>query len=246
MSFGTAKKNAPSGLGCTGTTGIILTDKDRILWDDRVFKENRVNGKMNPDGFTMRSAVRVLGNPVAPHRWKPEDGGGLSFEDLGWDPQGKDAKDLQWCMHRKGSVPRDRKAFPETASHGPGFLLQKPTAPPGVARSASLPGKIHTETWYSENLDRLRAIADKRHERRLRRFDDTEAQLEAKLAESGLYLNKGARGSKYCRPRYETDATAFENHFILHNCGIALHQTRPSDKVVLKQRNGQLASPWCP
>merc|ERR1711972_1255274 len=129
-------------------------------------------------------------------------------------------------MGRKRTVPRERCGLSETAAHEIGYTLMKPTQPRGVARSASLPGQLQTQTMYEGMVPRLRALAEAKHNRRLKKFADAEASIEARLAEGGKYLNKGSRGSKYCRTRYETDATAYENHFIIKNCGVALHQTR--------------------
>lgn len=35
------KRYAPSGVGTTGTTGVIFTTKDMVLWDDRIRKDGR-------------------------------------------------------------------------------------------------------------------------------------------------------------------------------------------------------------
>mmetsp|Transcript_132547 Transcript_132547/g.342979 ORF Transcript_132547/g.342979 Transcript_132547/m.342979 type:complete len:248 (-) Transcript_132547:68-811(-) len=247
MSFGGPRRYAPSGVGCTGTTGIVLQETDRVLWETRVHAENKVNGKPNPDAFSMRKALRVPGLPVVPHRWKAEEGGGLDFEELGWDPNGKHALDVDWCLHRKRTVPRERCGISETEMHEVGFALTKPTQPRGVARSASLPGQLQAQTMYEGMVPRLRAVAEKKHNRRLQKFADAEAKIEATIAESGKYLNKGSKGSRWCRGRYITDATDYDNHFIIKNCGVALHQTRPSDEPVLKLKDGRtLAPPWCP
>jgi len=223
-----------------------MQDTDRILWETRVHSENKVNGKPNPHSFSMRKALRVPGLPVAPHRWTPEEGGGLNFEELGWDPNSKNALDVDWCLHRKQTIPRERCGLVETAMHDTGFVLSKPTQPRGVARSASLPGQLHTQTMYEGMVPRLRALAEAKHGRRLQKFAESEATLEASIAAHGKYLNKGSKGSRWCRGRSETDATAYENHFIIKNCGVALHQTRASDEPVLKMKDGLLVPPWCP
>jgi len=232
--------------GTTGTTGIIKNSKDVRMWRDRVELEDPVHSKVNPDGFAMRYAFKNLGIPLGPQNMNPSEGGHLDFASLGWDPEGKHAKDVEWLLHRGKSVPRDRFALQETMGVQPGFIMTTPNMAPGIPRSHSMPGRLEVHTQHPQFAEKLNVQADRRHARRERKLAEAEASIAAKLQESGRYFNHcSSNGMKY-RGRIVTDASGFDEFFIKANCGRALFQTRPSDVVTLKQRNGLYADLWAP
>lgn len=108
------------------------TNRDQILWAQRVDKE-RVNAKVNPDGFSMRNAVTSLDVPkkFKPGHCHPKDAAPASGFDpsvLGWTPGGKEVTELQSLLAGQLALPRERHLFPETSQEAYGWL-QRPVEP---------------------------------------------------------------------------------------------------------------------
>mmetsp|Transcript_31051 Transcript_31051/g.89743 ORF Transcript_31051/g.89743 Transcript_31051/m.89743 type:complete len:247 (-) Transcript_31051:205-945(-) len=241
------KRHAPSGIGTTGTTGIILTTNDMVMWTNRIRKEDPVHAAVNPDGFTVRNALRAPTVTQPPQRWHLVEATGIDFEKMGIDPNSRDAKDALLCISKRRALPRNLHAFSETSLHDPGFALVKPGPPPGStapSRPETLPPRLRPSSTYAALLPCLNSAADKRQRRRERALDDAEASIEQAMARSRSFLNKAGTQGVF-RPRTVTDATAFDDVFI-KKVGVPLYTTRPPDTPVLKCKSGLYAPPWAP
>mmetsp|Transcript_22995 Transcript_22995/g.52646 ORF Transcript_22995/g.52646 Transcript_22995/m.52646 type:complete len:247 (+) Transcript_22995:74-814(+) len=238
----------PAQTRCTGTTGIVKTHFDCILWDERVRNEDAVNARIhNPDGFAMRNALRYPAFPAPPHTTVPVPGEGLSVEALGWDPKGRRAKELHRCMANMKSHPRSRADYPETFNQTHGWMVTKVPKLPKATSMPSMPSRDYTETLITGNQALVREAAESRHRRRESKLLDAEERLKRAMVDSSKFHNHGGRGRKYFAPRpSETDATSYQNWFIKAHNGVALHQTRPSDAPVLRDKTGSLVSAWQP
>lgn len=116
------------------------TTRDQILWSQRVVKEDRVNAKVNPHGFSMRNAVTALDVPkkFKPGHCHPKDAAPASGFDpsvLGWAPGGKDVTELQSLLAGQVAVPRERHLFPETTQEAYGWLQRPVAVGRGTART---------------------------------------------------------------------------------------------------------------
>lgn len=123
------------------------TTRDQILWSQRVIKEDKVNAKVNPHGFSMRNAVTSLDVPkkFKPGHCHPKDAAPASGFDpsvLGWTPGGKDVKELQSLLAGQVALPRERHLFPETSQEAYGWL-QRPVdgsrAPARTTMAGAMP-----------------------------------------------------------------------------------------------------------
>lgn len=70
MASAPPKRHAPSGIGTTGTTGIILTTNDLVMWQSRIRKEDLVHAKVHPEGFAVRNALKLAATPAPPQRFR--------------------------------------------------------------------------------------------------------------------------------------------------------------------------------
>lgn len=136
MSFAAAGSTASKGNAC-------LTTADQILWEQRVHKENKVNGKFNPDGFSMRASVSSMDVPAKfkPGHCNPNHAAlasGFDPTTVGWDPKGPLVKELTDLLAQQVSMPRQRRLLPETTKDSadwPNFPEQARTFPTHIART---------------------------------------------------------------------------------------------------------------
>lgn len=234
----------PSKARCTGTTGIMVTHHDGVIWAERINKEDPVHARVhNPDGFQMRNSMRAFGFPVPPHQHLPKPGEGLDFSRLGWDPEGPLAKELTGAMARAAAVPRGKFGMAETAYHQQSWGLSSPSRP---ARSVSMPSVGDAETGVERSRALVREAAEARARRREEKLAKCEARIDAALSRSSGFLNTGRRGVKWHKPLGETDATAFQNYFCRASGGIQLHQTRTSNEPTLRDAQNNLVRAWAP
>mmetsp|Transcript_12575 Transcript_12575/g.36130 ORF Transcript_12575/g.36130 Transcript_12575/m.36130 type:complete len:249 (-) Transcript_12575:188-934(-) len=248
MASAPPKRHAPSGIGTTGTTGIILTTNDLVMWQSRIRKEDLVHAKVHPEGFAVRNALKLAATPAPPQRWRPGEASEGNVERSRSEQDSRDAQEAMLHISRRKSLPRHLHAFTETSFQEPGFILVNAGPPPGssggLARSATLPPGVRPTSTYAALLPCLESAASKRHRRRERNLEEAEASIEQAMAEQRRFLNK-AGASGVFRPRVVTDATTFDDCF-LKKIGVPLYKARPSDAPVLKMRNGQFAAPWAP
>mmetsp|Transcript_36236 Transcript_36236/g.93453 ORF Transcript_36236/g.93453 Transcript_36236/m.93453 type:complete len:241 (+) Transcript_36236:104-826(+) len=225
-----------------GCLGIVRTDRDRIIWDARCRKEE-VNAQLTTK-FQMRSAIKLPGIPTPPQRNDTEAGAPLDVAKLGFDPNGQEGKDLRNFINMKlHGGPKDRHAMPSSSSHNIGWAQDRAKVGEPLVRSRSTPtmNPAHSTDyeWMREKLVDVEAKRRRKHEARLAKAEES---VQRAMAASGHFLCKGPTGHKWNKSAGETDITAYENEFIIKNCGVTLVQTRPSDVVVLKDKMGN----WCP
>mmetsp|Transcript_21583 Transcript_21583/g.64867 ORF Transcript_21583/g.64867 Transcript_21583/m.64867 type:complete len:240 (-) Transcript_21583:57-776(-) len=225
----------------TGTTGILKTHFDCILWEERVLKEDAVHATIhNPDGFLMRNALRQGGpGGVPPQRVTSEAAGAPPAR--GWGPNEPRGRELREAMEQLIAVPRGRYRLPETTKHQDTWAVSTPSRP---ERSMSLPALRDAETEVESNRAVVLEAAAKRQRRRDAKFAKAEAGLSQALARSAQFWNMGAKG-RY-RPLGETDATTFQNYFVKASGGTQLHQTRSSGEPVLRDSKKNLVPAWQP
>lgn len=102
----------------------MVTANEQILWTQRILKEDAVNAKVNPDGFSLRSAVRILGVPAD---FKPNLADPTRKEaPPSFEPGGTLAKALRKELKAQLAGPRERHIWPETSYQEHGWLMSQP------------------------------------------------------------------------------------------------------------------------
>mmetsp|Transcript_35276 Transcript_35276/g.77066 ORF Transcript_35276/g.77066 Transcript_35276/m.77066 type:complete len:236 (-) Transcript_35276:54-761(-) len=234
MAFGPPETR---GKRTTGTTGIILSHKDCIMWEDRVRKESAARSLEAPV-FQIRSGVRSPGIPLGPHQSSPTP------EKV----NASDPWDGDWELERnvaaaRGKIgPRERCRFPESSSHDLGWSLSKTE----LSRSTSMPVyKCPVDTQYEQLRPALLDAAEKRARRRARKLAKVEAGIEGAMARSAPFLSNGHRGSVWSHSIKLTDISGFQDDFLRATGGIPLYKVNPKpDTVILRTLRGELCSPW--
>lgn len=106
-----------------------LSISDNYTWEQRIHKENAINGKTRRADFSVRHAVQVRDVPA---QFKPghvdpaavsRNKKGYDPVALGWDPQSLEAEECLRCINSHAEGPRHRHAYPEAMSHDHGWLV---------------------------------------------------------------------------------------------------------------------------
>mmetsp|Transcript_27371 Transcript_27371/g.63868 ORF Transcript_27371/g.63868 Transcript_27371/m.63868 type:complete len:318 (-) Transcript_27371:116-1069(-) len=112
--------------------GMVADMADQQIWADRIRKEERVHTKINRECFSVRNAVTSQGVPakfkpghIDP--WTQKGLGGFDPRAIGWDPNGKLAKEVVRTFLTQSHGPRERHLFPETTQEEMGWLLTQAT-----------------------------------------------------------------------------------------------------------------------
>eukprot|EP00931_Biecheleriopsis_adriatica_P090923 TRINITY_DN64829_c0_g1_i1.p1 TRINITY_DN64829_c0_g1~~TRINITY_DN64829_c0_g1_i1.p1 ORF type:complete len:305 (+),score=63.23 TRINITY_DN64829_c0_g1_i1:31-945(+) len=103
-----------------------FTVADHVCWAQRIAKEEVVNARAHPGGFSVRAAVNI---PDVPSKFKPghidpkkASSDGFDPNTLGWDPQGSMTTNFRRCMNQQSAGPRQRYMFPETCQQEIGWI----------------------------------------------------------------------------------------------------------------------------
>jgi hypothetical protein len=125
-----------------GGRGGLLTAKDQICWTQRIQKEEGVNTKVNPDGFSVHAAVRTLDVPrrfkcghVDPHRPPPDEG---------FKPGSEMRKELDLCLIDKEAPRRDRYLWPDSSYQDHGWYQKDPARGPEKRNRTTMTGQLPT------------------------------------------------------------------------------------------------------
>jgi len=120
--------------------GGLLTAKDQLIWTQRIEKEEGVNTKVNPDGYSVHGAMRTLDVPrrfkcghIDPSKPAPDEG----FE-LG----SKLRKDVEHCLREKDAPRRDRYLWPDSSYQEHGWFQKDPAKGPEKRNRTTLTGAI--------------------------------------------------------------------------------------------------------
>lgn len=157
--------------------GGILTSKDQITWTQRIEKEEKVNTKINPDGFSVLGAISKLDVPrrfkpghIDPHRPPPDEG---------FKKGTKDRKELEFRLREREAPRRDRYLWPETDYQEHGWFQKDPASGP------EKPGR----TTMTGTLPKTNGIGwrDKRYE----------DKVYKKIAPEGLHSLSAANDKEY-------------------------------------------------
>eukprot|EP00931_Biecheleriopsis_adriatica_P040961 TRINITY_DN23465_c0_g1_i1.p1 TRINITY_DN23465_c0_g1~~TRINITY_DN23465_c0_g1_i1.p1 ORF type:complete len:228 (+),score=34.61 TRINITY_DN23465_c0_g1_i1:106-789(+) len=222
-----------------GTVGIIVTDQDKIMWNERVRKENAVNGKWTSK-FALRSVLNVPKFPEPPQTDDPTAIRGAKRE-----PTNDFEVDIQKGILQKKSGPQGRRLNPETSTDCIGWTLSKSS--PDLRASDGL--TVHPD-FFKTAYGHLSPVLQKQKEKtkadRERRLAEAEASVAQAMARSASYLNHGSTGSRHYKTTGETDATAFGNFFVKANNGVPLHKAFPWDGITPKLKVGGYAGKWKP
>lgn len=234
----------PGKVVTTGTTGVISNHYDHIIWTARIEKEAAINGKTQNTKFpgaAIRSAVRVQSQPIAPHKMDAANRTGhLDVEKLGF--RGHQATQVHREVAALKCGPKGIHALPETAQHSKDWAMSTGSRLPAM-RSA--PDLSHASTEYPAQRQVLIDAAEARLKRREAKVTQAEERVQKALNAQAKFFCKGPIGKKYYLPNGETDATAFQNFFILATNGVPIHKANPkSDEVILRDKQGVLVDAW--
>lgn len=155
----------------------ILTAKDQLIWTQRIHKEEGVNTKVNPDGFSVLGSISTLDVPrrfkpghVDPTKPPPDEG----------FPQGsKERQELEFRLREKEAPRRDRYLWPETAYQEHGWFQKDPARGPEKRGRTTLTGALPNNNGIGWR--------DKRYE----------DKVYKKIAPSGLYSLSAANDKEY-------------------------------------------------
>jgi len=128
-------------LGPTAMPALPLqTAQAQLLWSQRIAKEEGVNTKVNPEGFSLRAAIRSVD---VPKRFKPGHVDPLHGSEAdGLDPTSKLAEEFRVQRVSDGVPPRDRYMYPETCSQDCGWYQKDPVHGPERSGRITIAGAL--------------------------------------------------------------------------------------------------------
>jgi len=108
--------------------GGILTAKDQLIWTQRIGKEEKVNTKVNPDGFSVLAAIRSMD---VPRRFKPGHSDPTKPPPDEQFPQGsKMREELEFRLKESEAPRRDRYMWPDSSYQDHGWYQKDPARGP--------------------------------------------------------------------------------------------------------------------
>lgn len=118
----------------------MLTAKDQLMWTQRIGKEEGVNTKVNPDGFSVLGAIRVQD---VPKRFKPGHSDPTKVEADEGFPHGSELrKELEFRLREREAPRRDRYLWPETSQQEHGWFQKDPAKGPEKKGRGTMTGAL--------------------------------------------------------------------------------------------------------
>lgn len=155
----------------------LLNTRDQLIWTQRIYKEEGVNTKVNPDGFSVRAATSVLD---VPKRFKP---GHVDHTkpppDEGFEPGSKMKLQLEASLRDKEAPRRDRYMWPDSSYQEHGWFQKDPARGPEKLGRTSIVGALPTTNGIGWR--------DKRYE----------DKVYKKIAPEGLFSLSAANDKEY-------------------------------------------------
>jgi len=218
----------------TGTTGILVSEADNIVWTNRIRGEDKIHRKPTTV-FSWESSVRRVPVTNAPQNTSPEnergDIDGLDVSRFGYDPSSTDGKQIRRAVDKMRDKlgPHDKKSFPECAQEAATWHFGKPSEHAHIYRSASVP-KIRTqelETQYDFLTPHLQKAQNQKEKKRQAKEASATASIEQAMAKARTYGAHGEEGKRWRKPNDQTDVTTFQAGFIMLNAGKPMHKCDP-------------------
>lgn len=120
----------------------LLTAKDQLVWTQRIQKEEGVNTKVNPDGFSVLGSISVMD---VPRRFKPGHIDPTKTPpDEGFEKGSKLRKELEFRLKERDAPRRDRYLWPETAYQEHGWYQKDPARGPEKKGRGTMTGALPT------------------------------------------------------------------------------------------------------
>lgn len=138
-----------------GDGGPGITNQSQMIWSQRIRKEEGVNTKVNPGGFSVRAAIRSVD---VPKRFKPGHIDPTRANSTGgFDPNSKLAAEVHSRVEESRVPLRDRIMFPETCAQDHGWYQKDPAHGPDRGGRTSIAGALPRAGigWVGHELEKL-------------------------------------------------------------------------------------------